>query len=536
MKRRSFLKQSVAATTMAAAAPQLLAGMQVRANSPVFSFSPEVMDTNDNILIIIQMFGGNDALNTVIPAANDKYYSMRPTIAVAKKDAWQWLTTDMYLHPALVKNTYLNGFGGLMDNGRLAVIQDVGYEQPNLSHFRSTDIWLSGINAVDPTVRLDDGWIGRYFERALPDFPNTLPSHPLCVQIGGSLSLLFQSRKGDMGIALTDPQKFFDLGQGLSPDEDAITGGSNYAEEFNFIRSIAQQSDAYSQVVLSAYKNGKNKVNFGSGGLQAQLGLIARLISGGLKSKVYMASISGFDTHVQQQDATDPTKGNHPSLLNDLAKAVSMFMDDALQQGFNKRVVGLTVSEFGRRPYENGSRGTDHGAAGVQFVFGDGYNIRSSRYGNAPDLIGVDKDGDVVYQTDYRRIYADIIQNWFNGSEEDMRAILKLPANDLIAPLNVIVRHETSVNDAFSGYGDEALQINPSPSQGDFVLSFELSKACDVKIGIYNSRGQMVREIQSGFMIPGQYNIPARVENSGSYFCLLRAGKQSLQKSFSVVR
>ncbi len=546
MKRRSFLKHSVAATTLAAATPQLIAGINVRANSPIFSFAPDVLDSNDNILIVIQLFGGNDALNTVIPIANDTYYKIRPTINVPPNQAWQYLSTDMYFHPSLVKNAYQastgkpganGGFGELMMSGRLAVIQDVGYEQPNLSHFRSTDIWLSGINPANDSVRLDDGWIARYFEKALPDFPNTLPAHPLCVQIGGSLSLLFQSKKGDMGIALTDPQKFFELGQGLSPDEDPVNDGTAYADEFNFIRSIAKQSDSYSQIVLDAYNKGVNKVAYGKSGLAAQLGLVARLISGGLKSKVYMLSMSGFDTHVQQQESPDVTQGGHPSLLAQLANGIAMFMHDAEQQQFAKRVVGMTVSEFGRRPYENGSRGTDHGAAGVQFVFGDGYNVQSSRYGNAPDLSGVDKDGDVVYQNDYRTVYAAVLQNWFMTSEDDMRSILQLRDNETISPSKVIIRHETGVKDVFDGMGNSALRVSPNPStSGEVTLSFELAQASDIRIDIFNTRGQSVLSVHKGWLLPGQYSIPATIEQSGSYFCIVRAGRQVLEQGITVLR
>ncbi|MBL7997925.1 MAG: DUF1501 domain-containing protein, partial [Candidatus Kapabacteria bacterium] len=390
MKRRDFIATTAAVSGLAAAAPQRLLGLNVRANSPLHAFSGNILD-NDNILIIIQLFGGNDGLNTIIPADEESYAKLRPTLYVPKKSAIQWLNTDLYFHPALAsKNQYQNGFAGLMDNGRLAVIQDVGYENPNLSHFRSTDIWLSGINSSDPFVRLSDGWLGRFFSKALPDFPTVLPPHPLCIQIGGTLSLLLQSQKGDMGIALTDPQKFFELGKGLSPDLEEIAGDTNYAKEFNFIRAVAKQSDSYSQVVIDAFNKGKNRVTYPTTGLGAQLGLIARLISGGLKSKVYMCSMGGFDTHVQQQQFDDPSKGLHPSLLSQIANGVSMFMHDALQQGFMNRVVGLTVSEFGRRPYENGSRGTDHGAASVQFVFGSGESIRGSRFGNAPDLKNTD--------------------------------------------------------------------------------------------------------------------------------------------------
>ncbi len=545
MKRRSFLKKSIAATTLAAASPQIIAGMLVRANSPLFSFAPNVAEMNDNILIVIQLFGGNDALNTVIPIDNSKYYDIRPTLAIKKADAWQYLSTDMYFHPSLVKNAYQaslgkagpnGGFGELMMNGRLAVIQDVGYDQPNLSHFRSTDIWLSGINPVNDNVRLDDGWIARYIENALPDFPTVLPAHPLCVQIGGSLSLLFQSKKGDTGIALTDPQKFFDLGQGLSPDEEALSDGSAYADEFNFIRSVAEQSDSYSQVVLDAYKSGVNKVNYGKGSLATQLGLVARLISGGLKSKVYMLSASGFDTHVQQQDADNPQLGNHPALLADLANAVAMFMHDAQQQQFATRVVGLTVSEFGRRPYENGSRGTDHGASGVQFVFGDGYNVQSSRFGNAPDLSNVDKDGDVVYQNDYRTVYAAILQNWFYTSEDDMRSILQLQPNDVISPSKVIIRHDMSVRDVFNGNGNDALRVNPNPTSGEVSISFELDEGSDIRIDIFNTRGQRVVAVKQGWLSPGPYRFTTTIDTTGMYVCMLRAGNQVLEQPITVLR
>lgn len=529
MKRRDFLKQSVVATSVAAAAPQVLAGMNVRANSPFLAFSPGIED-NDNILIVIQLFGGNDGLNTVVPIENDEYYKIRPTLAITKKDAWQWTASDMYFHPALVKGLPQNGLGGLMDAGRLAVIQDVGYENPNLSHFRSTDIWLSGINSSDPYKRLSEGWIARHFERSLPNFPQVLPEHPLCIQIGGTLSLLFQSQKGDMGIALTDPQKFFELGKGLSPDEDEMSGSSAFANEFNYIRTVARQSDSYSQIVLDAYSKGKNRATYPTSGLAAQMGLIARLISGGLKSKVYMCSMGGFDTHVQQQDGTDVTKGNHPALLSQIANAISLFMSDALQQGFADRVVGLTVSEFGRRPYENGSRGTDHGAASVQFVFGN--SINASRYGNAPNLKDVDKNGDIVYQNDYRRVYADVLQNWFDATEDDTTAIL----GERVAPLTVIRKRVTSVRDVFEGTGNDAVNIYPNPSFGEAYVNFELSRPSDVSVALFNVRGQFLRDLHKGWLAPGRYNFPALNLNNGAYLCIVRAGDQVIHKNFVVAR
>jgi uncharacterized protein (DUF1501 family) len=533
MKRRSFIKSALATTSMAAAAPHILSGMAVRANSPVIALSPTTLE-GDSILIIIQLFGGNDGLNTIVPVDSDDYYKIRPTIAVQKKDAWQWLNTDLYFHPALVKSAYRNGLGGLMDEGRLAVVQDVGYENPNLSHFRSTDIWLSGINSSDPFVRLSEGWIGKFMSRALPDFPQVLPEHPLCVQIGGTLSMLLQSQKGDMGIALTDPQKFFELGKGLSPDLDELTEDSSYAKEFNYIRGIAEQSDKYSQIVIDAFNKGKNRVTYSTSGLPAQLGLIARLISGGLKSRVYMCSMGGFDTHVAQQQFDDPTKGLHPSLMSQIANGIAMFMHDALQQGFVDRVVGLTVSEFGRRPFENGSRGTDHGAASVQFVFGSGNSIRSSRYGNAPNLKDFDSNGDIAYQNDYRRVYADVMQNWFGASPEDTEAVL----GERIAPLGVIKKRVSSVRETITNSdSNNAVVIAPNPTiDGNTYILFELNRAVEVSISLYSTRGQFVKDIHKGFLSAGRQSILASNLQTGNYVVIITAGQHTIHSSISVVR
>lgn len=530
MRRREFLRTATTLATTAAATS--VAGIPVRASSPIHWLPPHALES-DRVLIIIQLFGGNDALNTVIPAEDDEYYRIRPTLAIPKQQAWRWLTTDLFLHPALAgSSVYGGGFGSLMDQGRLAIVQDVGYDNPNLSHFRSTDIWLSGINSSDPYVRLSEGWIGRYFARVLSDFPAVLPEHPLCVQIGGTLSLLFQSSKGDVGIALTDPQKFFELGKGSTPDEEPLDELDAFAREFNYIRSIAAQADRYSKAVLDAYSRGRTTVDYGSRGLPAQLGMISRLISGGLKTKVYLCYLGGFDTHVQQQDADDITKGVHPSLLAQLASGVAMFMQDALQQGFARRVVGITISEFGRRPYENGSRGTDHGAAGVQFVFGDGESIRSSRFGRAPNLHELDANGDLIYQNDYRRLYADILLNWFDAAPEDVAAIL----GDRIAPLNVIKRRVTS-SVLPAGDARSTLAVVPNPIVGGGgEVRVHLRRPASTQVEIYNLRGQFVSELYRGLLPEGTSRLSLPVLPVGTYIAQLRCNDSLVQTTFTVAR
>lgn len=524
MNRRSFLQKSSIATV---AAPTIIGGMPLLASSPSSALGSNFMN-NDNIVIIIQLFGGNDGLNTIVPAEDDNYYNLRPGISVVKDTAVRILGSDVFLHPALVENVHNGGMLNLLEQGNLAVIENVGYENPNLSHFRSTDIWLSGINSSNPDVRLDTGWVGRYFERNLTNFPLVIPEDPLAIQIGGSLSMLLKSQTGDMGITLRDPDSFFEKGAGLTPDEDYFDPASNnYQEEFNFIRTIAKQSDVYSQKVKAAFDKGTNVVNYSQGFAQ-QLRLISRLISGGLKSKVYMCFMGGFDTHVQQQQSDN--LGFHPSLLNNLSNGICQFMDDAIQQGFGEKVVGLTISEFGRRPFENGSRGTDHGAASVQFVFGR--NVNAAVYGNPPDLENFTNNGDIVYQNDYRRVYVDILESWFEETPETIEQILGAKVNRL----GTIKKRVTSVPELIEPVNGTPFDLYPNPSRGNSVCSFVLKHPTNVSLTIYDTRGVAVKKIYNGHLNSGFHTIPLTVANSGSFVAVLEANGYHYTSNFSVTR
>ncbi|MGA1435015.1 MAG: DUF1501 domain-containing protein, partial [Candidatus Kapaibacteriota bacterium] len=425
MKRRTLLKAGALAGAAAS-----FGSIPIFAQNPIGALGAAGID-NDAILIIIQMFGGNDGLNTIIPADDPEYIKIRPNIAVradnpiTNRRPKKILNSDVYFHPALVDGVHRNGFLGLIEEGRLAVIQGTGYENPNLSHFRSTDIWLSGLNDSNGETRLNEGWIGRLFENNYPDFPIVMPDHPLCLQLGGSLSMLLQSDKGDMGLAIGDVDQFVKEGN-TGSDFPLMNGTTPYDNEYNYIRSIAKKGDIYNKVIEEAWAKGINAPgidyaisNGAKGSLVRQMGIISKLISGGLKTKVYLAHIGGFDTHVQQQDMNN--NGQHPALLNQLANAISLFMDDAVKQGFANRVVGLTVSEFGRRPYENGSNGTDHGTTSVQFAFGT--RVQANVFGANPDFSDLNNNGDLAFDLnrniDYRRLYSEIIQTWFGGSAED---------------------------------------------------------------------------------------------------------------------
>lgn len=520
MKRRSFL----ATTAAAAVGTQVLGGIPLKAFTPMNMPVP-MQPEDDRVLIVVQLFGGNDGLNTIIPVDDPNYYTIRPTIAVPKDKAISVLSR-VYMHPALApKDQY--GFPQMFEDGRLAVIQDIGYENPNLSHFRSTDIWLSGFNSSDPDVRLLDGWLGRYWSNHIPGFPEFLPPDPIAVQIGGSLSMLLQSPKGDIGIALTDPKSFFELGQGLSPDMTPMSEETRYGREFNFVRTVAEQCDRYSSVVKNSFDKGKNVATYSDGGFVQQMKLVARLISGGLKSKIFLVYMGGFDTHVQQQD--EYQNGLHPYLLGQLASGIGSFMQDALAQGFADRVVGMTVSEFGRTPFENGSRGTDHGAASAQFVFGNG--VRAGVYGQSPDLTNFDGNGDVRYQWDYRRVYADVLENWFGGTPQETEDVLQ----DRVLPLGVLQR-ATSVDDAYEGRVEVNVRVSPNPSADHISVEWYQPVNGVTTVEVYGTDGRHVKTLLTDRLAPGTHSVAATGLQSGSYLCAVMINGRRSVAPLTVVR
>ena len=529
MKRRTLLKAGALAGAAAS-----FGSIPIFAQNPIGALGAAGID-NDAILIIIQMFGGNDGLNTIIPADDPEYIKIRPNISVradnpiTNRRPKKILNSDVYFHPALVDGVHRNGFLGLIEEGRLAVIQGTGYENPNLSHFRSTDIWLSGLNDSSGETRLNEGWIGRLFENNYPDFPIVMPDHPLCLQLGGSLSMLLQSDKGDMGLAIGDVDQFVKEGS-TGSDFPLMNGTTPYDNEYNYIRSIAKKGDIYNKVIEEAWAKGINAPgidyaisNGAKGSLVRQMGIISKLISGGLKTKVYLAQIGGFDTHVQQQDMNN--NGQHPALLNQLANAISLFMDDAVKQGFANRVVGLTVSEFGRRPYENGSNGTDHGTTSVQFAFGT--RVQANVFGANPDFSDLDNNGDLAFDLnrniDYRRLYSEIIQTWFGGSAEDSKSIL----NERVVPLPYLQSPISSLNDPIMAYGNNGIRYSENfnvPNSGN--IHVEVKKDCRIQIRLYNSLGTYSGDLFNGYIEAGKHVIPVDVSQftSGMYICELSSG------------
>ena len=395
MNRRDFLKNA-----SRGGAGFALGGFMTRAYGRAEAVGPmaaAALSQTDRVLVIIRLNGGNDGLNTVINFENDAYYQARPGVHIKKEDALK-LTDLQGLHPQLT------GFKELYDEGQLMVVQGVGYPNPNRSHFRSTDIWMT---ASDADEFLTHGWLGRYLETQLSG-PDTLPEHPLAVDIGPVLSLALLGKNGAMGIALRNPRQFVYLVERGNKiiEDNQIPTPAGY--ELDFVRRINFESLRYSAQVQDAASQSANRVAYPDNSLADKLSLVTRLIAGGLKAKVYLVSQGGYDTHANQIN-------RHDVLMRDLDASVAAFVQDLREHQLQDRVLGMSISEFGRRVKENGSAGTDHGTSAPMFFFGP--SINASVVGADPNFDRVDNRGDFFYDYDFRQVYASVLNQWFAVSE-----------------------------------------------------------------------------------------------------------------------
>ena len=430
MKRRDFLRNTIPMAFL----PSLINGISVRALAATPSLHAANRDLGtDRVLVLIQLNGGNDGLNTVIPLEYyDAYHAARTNIAIPEDKVLQLEGFEATgLNPAMPEMQQL------FNAGKLSIIQGVGYPQPNFSHFRATDIWLTGADAgqVLPT-----GWAGRYLDYEYPhwphDYPNAQMPDPLAIQVGSLVSPALQGPALTMGMAISNPNSFYDL----INDRMAPASNTRAGEQIAYIREMSVKTDQYAGVIKkAAQKVTKQSDKYpapGKNPLADQLKIVARLVAGGLKTKVYLVSIGGFDTHARQTETADTTTGNHAKLLAKLSEAIGAFQDDLSLLQTGNRVVGMTFSEFGRRIRSNASGGTDHGAAAPVFVFGEG--VQSGIIGKNPVLPATATVNDnVAMQYDFRAIYATLLENWFHTDPAAADTVLLkgYPSLPLIQPV-----------------------------------------------------------------------------------------------------
>jgi hypothetical protein len=245
---------------------------------------------------------------------------------------------------------------------------------------------------------------------------------------------------------------------------------------------------------------------------------VAALIAGGLDTKVYVVSLGGFDTHVSQQQL-DPRSGAHPSLLAALSDAIGQFQYDMTLLEQQDRVIGMTVSEFGRRPEQNGSLGTDHGAASVQFIWGS--QVNSGVFGTAPDLVNLNSNGDLVYNIDYRDIYTEVLTDWFGLTLSEAREVLM---KDDVIPVDVLRAQPTKSVTNSPNYAGRLISNYPNPFIGSTTLAFEIEHAADVYVQVSDVSGRFAKTVMSQHLSAGPQRIPISVDSPGLYICTVRVG------------
>lgn len=465
MKRRDFLKY----TTGAVAIPALLGGMSVKtlAASPFIAAAADLATETDRILVLIYLYGGNDGLNTVIPIDKyDQLANVRSNVIIPQSNILPLNgVSTLGLHPAMT------GIQQLYNNGKVKIVQSVGYPNPSFSHFRATDIWLSAANADQ---YINTGWMGRFLEQEYPGYPTGYPNidvpDPLAVEIGSSQSLVFQGNVASTSMAISDPTWFYNL----VTNNTEPAPNTQWGEQLAYIRMVAQQSNQYGEVVTNAYNNSGNIATYPSNNsLADQLKIVARLINGGLKTRVYMVGLDGFDTHANQVEGYDHTIGNHANLLQKLSAGISAFMTDLEQMGVDDRVVGMTVSEFGRRIISNASNGTDHGTSAPQIIFGT--PVAGGVLGVTPNIPAVgDEDDNIPHQFDFRSIYATMLRDWLCTPQAETDSILMqnfttLPL--LSVPCNVCTLPTPTVsgNNVACSNGSFIYTANTPTSGGTFT-------------------------------------------------------------------
>ena len=386
-------------------------------NSLDFSSNSNLSNTIENgkIIVIIKMDGGNDGLNTVIPLDQMSNLSKaRPRVILPENKIVSLNTNDLGLHPSL------SDFKSLFNEDRLKIIQNVGYPNPDFSHFRSMDIWQS---ASDSDEYLNSGWMARYIENKHPAYPEAYPSdaypHPLAVELGWQSSLLFTGQKSLTSFQARNPTNFLEI----INEFDNEYPSDNKGNKLKFVQQIAKQSNVYSKIIKDKYENGKNTVSYGNSNLERQLEIVSQLISGGLKSRIYFVEFGGFDTHDTQVDLSDRTKGQHAVLLKRLNDAVITFIKNLDASGHSENVLTMTFSEFGRTIVSNETNGTDHGTAAPLFIFGN--KVDSSISGANPQIPeSVNWEDNLNSEFDFRQVYASIINQWMSGGKKSAKDIL----------------------------------------------------------------------------------------------------------------
>ncbi len=572
MKRRRFLRNSLLTGTVMS-----LGGLPVKMLARNRFTQMANQSTNDRVLVILQLHGGNDGLNSLIPIDEyDLYYSRRANIAIPKQgtnralielDATLPQAARVGLHPDM------GDMKKLYDYGRLGIIQGVSYTNNNGSHFRGRDIWFMGGGAND---YYSSGWIGRYLQKAYApltypdDFPNNDMQDPLAIELGSDVSLLFH-QQGNIPASISlggNPDSFANLinslegftDEGIDPrgKPPAALNNSPYGKELNWILGLEDKTEDYAERLSQVWDaSAPATVTYPEtypfnapasakrNPLSGQLQLIARLLDGGgagqgVKTKVFLLRIGGFDTHADQVETYDPTMGVHATQMYHIASAMKAFQDDLKARGLEERVLTMTTSEFGRRISSNGSYGTDHGTGGPMFLFGP--YAKSGVLGNVPNL----NLSNVEMQYDFKQIYAAILKDWFEVDETVInndilfRNYLNGPDDNggNYEPLAII---DTNIITSVNQFMQEKFSMKPcypNPARDRVTFTYKINAFTSVKLVLTDLNGKVQTTIVDEIKQPGEHRVVFPVNNlaPGQYIYSLYAGPLKESHKLTIIK
>ena len=500
MKRRNFIKLTSTASAISLLPSQVTASLNIAKSFLDCTIS-------NRKLVLINLAGGNDGLNTIIPINYyDIYSNLRPSIKVPSNGLNSYINLDdtldetqqIGLHPSLT------GFKNLYDNDLLRIVQSVGYPSQNKSHFASTDIYSTANDGNSWDNGNNSGWIGRFMESYYADLIQN--SYPLGVEIGSKSNSLGFHGESEHGLSVNingqDPSGFYSLISGMAGEPPNNIPISDYGHELEYIIQTDALSNMYSEAISNSFNNGQNAVSYPDTDISNQLKTVARLISGGLESKVYMVKLAGFDTHFGQNQAENDILGDHNDLLTKLSSAITAFMSDLSAMNLKNDVVGLTYSEFGRKAAENGSLGTDHGEIAPMFVFGA--PVKGGVSGLNPDLNEANENNGYQIQTvqfDYRDTLGTLLQDYLGADNLALDATFfnnTLNQSFSETKINDLIKSEFSVatncysNTLTNNRDKNKIFYIINPVYNDLIIKSKNQEYSNFKYELYDMNSKLV--------------------------------------------
>lgn len=473
---------------------------------------------SDRILLLIRLKGGNDGLNTIVPLYDfDLYANKRPKIHIPENNLYK--LNDDFGMPY-----FMNSVGPMWGEGAMKVIHGVGYENQNLSHFKSSEIWAT----TTPDSEISSGWMGRYYEGKYGDYVNNPPQKPLAIQIGSGGDMIFDGDLTSYSFSVSSPQRLKRVAENGTLFDNLNNVNNLHGEQVSFLREASNTTFRYASVINEAYEKSKAFDSYTNDNFDLQMSLVSRFIKGGLGTKVYMVTLGGFDTHANQPN-------RHETLMRKLTNAIQTFYKDLEAFGIANKVLSMTFSEFGRRVAENGSSGTDHGSAAPIMLFGPALN-GSGFIGEHPDLRALDNKGNMANSVDFRSVYASVLKNWLCADPSEVNDAIVGPNTDILGL-------------GLGCDGSEKLPTTQDPLlplhavvNGDQGVSLYLSitQSSNLEINVFDILGRKVGATITSHLNSGQHNLSLmdlerhRLPPGQYFYKIMVNGEKTYSKSFLV--